>query len=62
MTNGFFGQGTAAQYSGSYECTGSEVSLKSCPKGKGDDRCSHSNDAGVFCQSKFSELVDLSPL
>ena len=42
------------QYSGSYECSGGETSLKSCPKGTGDERCSHSNDAGVLCQGMSS--------
>ena len=54
VTNSFFGRGTVEQYSGSYQCSGREVSLNSCPKGTGDDRCSHFNDAGVLCPGNFN--------
>ena len=54
-----FGEGTASIYLDDLLCTGSEDNLVQCPRKDNavdfQTDCSHSEDAGVICESKQSK-------
>ena len=55
--NAFFGPGTGSIYLDNVQCSGSELTLLSCPSNPiGTHNCGHSEDAGVECRpAPFSE-------
>lgn len=54
---GAFGRGTGDILLDDLGCTGTEVSLFSCPnRGIGVHNCGHSEDVGVVCQCMSDKL------
>ena len=56
-----FGQGTGPIFLDEVGCTGSELTLISCPHldSVGDSDCRHSEDAGVQCPVDGEKLVQI---
>ena len=51
-SNAYFGQGTGQILLSDLGCTGTEISLLSCPfSNNGSTSCTHSQDAGVICST-----------
>ena len=55
-----FGKGSGPIWFSDVQCSGAEVSLQKCFKGPvGAAYCSHQEDAGVLCTSKYSAISSI---
>ncbi|XP_041372995.1 deleted in malignant brain tumors 1 protein-like [Gigantopelta aegis] len=60
VTGAGFGQGSGSIYLSELACTGSELSIVSCPGTPiGQTHCTHSEDAGVRCQTFATSNIRL---
>lgn len=56
----FFGQGSGPVWLDDVSCFGDESTVKQClSKELGTSTCTHGQDAGVSCRSRFNELKNI---
>ena len=51
LSGAMFGEGEGRVWLHGVECTGSERGLIDCPALMGNSSCTHTQDAGIRCQS-----------